>query len=296
MTIVDGGLAIQLERQGHDLSSALWSAAMLRDDPEEIVAAHRAFLNAGAHIVTTASYQASFAGFAAAGIGDTEAAQLMTRSVQLARRAVDEHAPTTSERAAVAASVGPYGAMRADGSEYRGRYGRSRAELRDWHDRRLGVLIDSGADLLAIETIPDMDEAEAILDLLGGTEMPAWLSYTIEGEWTRAGQPLCEAFAMVAGIEQIKAVGVNCCDPGDVLPAIRLATEASGLPVVVYPNSGEGWDARARAWTGEGRSLPQLTPSWSEAGARIIGGCCRVTPEQIGAMCAVAATGCGNEV
>lgn len=289
VTILDGGLATQLEH--HDLSGALWSAALLRDAPNDIVAAHRAFLDAGAQIVTTASYQASFAGFANAGIQDAEAARLMTRSVALARRAVDEHPSAASRRVAVAASVGPYGAALADGSEYRGRYGRSRDELRDWHARRLEVLIDSGADLLAIETIPDVDEAEVILGLLGGTQMPAWLSYTIEGERTRAGQPLHEAFAVVQGIEQIRAVGVNCCDPHDVLPAISLATRASALPVIVYPNSGQGWDVGTRAWTGPGRSLAQHAPSWVEAGARIIGGCCQVTPAQIEALRAAVVAG-----
>lgn len=295
VTILDGGLATQLEHQGHDLSGALWSGRLLRDDPNDIVAAHRAFLDAGAQIVTTASYQASFTGFANAGIQHAEAARLMTRSVALARRAVEEHSSAASQRAAVAASVGPYGAALADGSEYRGRYGRSAAQLRDWHARRIEVLIDSGADLLAIETIPDVDEAEAILGLLGETQMPAWLSFTIQGERTRAGQPLGEAFAVAQGIEQVVAVGVNCCDPRDVLPAIRLASQVSALPVVVYPNSGQGWDARTRAWTGTGLSLPQHAPSWVEADARIIGGCCQVTAAQIGAMRAALVADSGND-
>ncbi|WP_210424429.1 homocysteine S-methyltransferase [Gephyromycinifex aptenodytis] len=281
LTISDGGLATQLERQGHDLSGTLWSAALLARDPQAIVAAHRAFLEAGSQVVTTASYQASFTGFSAAGIEEGEATRLMRLSVALARQAAEEHQNTSGQRAAVAASLGPYGAALADGSEYRGRYGLSGWQLRDWHARRLELLVNSGADLLAIETIPDAEEAQEIVGLLAGTGMPAWLAYTIDGEFTRAGQPLEEAFALVQGVEEIKAVGVNCCDPLDVLPAVRRAADSTSRPVVVYPNSGEGWDAAERVWTGSGHSLKQLAPAWVQAGARIIGGCCRVTPEQI---------------
>lgn len=272
--INDGGLATELEARGHDLSDPLWSARLLADDPHEIVSVHAAFYRAGAAIATTASYQASFEGFASRGIDRAEAAGLLRRSVELAKTARD-HAGAGG---LVAASVGPYGAALADGSEYRGRYGLSVAALRRWHRPRLEILADAGADVLACETVPDIDEAEALVDLVGSVGAPAWLSYTIDGTGTRAGQPLAEAFAVAAGVREIVAIGVNCCAPEDVLPAIEIAA-AAGKPVIVYPNSGERWDGRG--WAGRRSFSARLATQWVAAGARLVGGCCRVGPADI---------------
>jgi homocysteine S-methyltransferase len=272
--ISDGGLATELEARGHDLSDPLWSAKLLADAPHEIVAVHSAYFRAGAAIATTASYQASFEGFAAHGIDRREAARLLRRSVELATAARDE---AGAHGLIVAASVGPYGAALADGSEYRGRYGLSVAALTRWHRPRLEILAAAGADVLACETVPDVDEAEALVGLVRSVGVPAWLSYTIDGTKTRAGQSLAEAFAVAAGVPEIVAVGVNCCAPDDVLPAIRLANV--GKPVIVYPNSGERWDGRA--WVGPSRFSARLATQWVAAGARIVGGCCRVGPADI---------------
>ncbi|MDQ0381915.1 homocysteine S-methyltransferase [Amycolatopsis thermophila] len=282
MTVVlDGGLATELEARGHDLSDALWSARLLADDPAEIVAAHRAFFRAGARVATTASYQASFAGFAEAGLDRGEAVRLLEVSVELAREA------RTDPGQLVAASIGPYGATLADGSEYRGHYGLSVAELAAFHRPRAEVLAAAGPDLLACETVPDVDEAEAMLLAIEGLGVPAWLSYTIDGEATRGGQPLTEAFAVARGNDQVVAVGVNCCDPRDVAAAVTIAREASGKPVIAYPNSGENWDARARRWAGSSRFAPALVRDWLDAGASWVGGCCRVGPGDIAALAAV---------
>ncbi|MGO9506644.1 MAG: homocysteine S-methyltransferase [Mycobacterium sp.] len=286
--ISDGGLATELEARGNDLSDPLWSARLLADAPHEITAVHAAYFRAGAKIATTASYQASFEGFAARGIGrdgERGAIALLRRSVELAKAARDE---AGAEGLWVAASVGPYGAALADGSEYRGRYGLSDAALADWHRPRLEVLAGAGADVLALETIPDLDEAEALLTLLPELGAPAWLSYTIDGTRTRAGQPLADAFAVAAGIPEVVALGVNCCTPDDVLPAIGMA-RASGKPVIVYPNSGEHWDGRG--WVGRSRFSAQLASQWIAAGARIVGGCCRVGPADIADLAAVASRG-----
>jgi homocysteine S-methyltransferase len=272
--VTDGGLATELEARGHDLSDPLWSARLLADAPREIEAVHAAFFRAGAVIATTASYQASFDGFAARGIDHAATAGLLLRSVELARSAASCNW--------VAASIGPYGAALADGSEYRGRYGLSVAGLAAWHRPRLEVLAEAAPDVLACETIPDVDEAQALAGLVSQLDVPAWLSYTIEGAQTRAGQPLAEAFAVAAGIPQIAAVGVNCCAPTDVLPAIEVAREVTGKPVVVYPNSGERWENRR--WVGPKRSSIDLVPQWVAAGARIVGGCCRVRPADIAAL------------
>ena len=280
--ITDGGLATELEARGHDLSDDLWSARLLVDAPEEITAVHCAFYRAGASIATTASYQASFDGFAERGIGRTDAARLLRSSVELAKAARDE----VGGQLWVAASVGPYGAALGNGEEYVGRYGLSVAQLADWHRPRLEVLADAGADVLALETVPDVDEAEALVGLVHELGVPAWLSYTIAGTTTRAGQPLTDAFAIAAGVPEVVAVGVNCCAPADVEHAVRVAREVTGKPVIAYPNSGEAWDGEHRTWIGKSGWSAELVPRWAAAGARIIGGCCRVRPADIAEIAA----------
>ncbi|CAM5634969.1 homocysteine S-methyltransferase OS=Streptomyces griseomycini OX=66895 GN=FHS37_002826 PE=4 SV=1 [Streptomyces griseomycini] len=231
----------------------------------------------------TASYQATFEGFARRGTGRERTAELLALSVECARtaarRARGPHRPLW-----VAASVGPYGAMLADGSEYRGRYGLTVSELERFHRPRAEVLAAAGPDVLALETVPDTDEAEALLRVVRGLGVPAWLSYSAAGDRTRAGQPLEEAFALAADADEVIAVGVNCCAPEDADRAVALAARVTGKPVVVYPNSGETWDARARAWTGRPTFTAGRVTRWRESGARLIGGCCRVGPETISAI------------
>lgn len=282
--VSDGGLATELEARGWDLSGTLWSARLLIDAPNEVKAVHLACYRAGAAIATTASYQASFPGFAANGVGRDDTERLLRRSVDLARAAGAE----MDGKRWVAASIGPYGAAQADGSEYRGRYGLSVAQLAAWHRPRLEVLAGAEPDVLACETIPDVDEAEALVGLIEQLGMPAWLSYTIDGDHTRAGQSLADAFAVAAGVPQIVAVGVNCCAPADVLPAIRVAREVTGKPVIGYPNSGERWEHRR--WVGRRTFTATLVPGWVAAGARIVGGCCRVGPADISAVAKAAKT------
>ncbi|SFE90717.1 homocysteine S-methyltransferase [Actinacidiphila alni] len=287
--VLDGGLSNQLADQGCDLSDPLWSARLLADAPEQIEAAHTAYVRAGAQVLITASYQATYEGFARRGTGRAEASALLARSVELARRAA---AGGTDVR--VAASVGPYGAMLADGSEYRGRYGLSVRELERFHRPRIETLAAAGPDVLALETVPDADEAEALLRAAEGAGVPVWLSYTVEGERTRAGQPLAEAFTVAAGRDEVAAVGVNCCAPADAEHAVRVAAAVTGKPAVVYPNSGERWDAGTRRWRGGSTFDPARVTAWRTAGARLIGGCCRVGPAEIGALAAVLGGGEGR--
>ena len=280
--VLDGGLSTELEARGHDVSSALWSARLLRDDPEAIVAAHAAFAAAGAQVATTASYQATFGGFAAAGIDPAETARLITSSVQLARRGAPD--------GWVAGSVGPYGAMLADGSEYTGGYVDAVGvrELRAFHRPRMELLAEAGADVLACETVPAAAEAEALLAEAEALGVPIWLSLTtVTGDdgvvRTRRGERAGDVFAMTDGVDAVVAVGVNCTDPAGVGPAIEAAARG-GKPVVVYPNSGEAWDAAGRRWTGTPGVSPDAVPGWVDAGARLIGGCCRVRPQHITAI------------
>ncbi|MEU4929049.1 homocysteine S-methyltransferase [Streptomyces yokosukanensis] len=283
--VLDGGMSNQLESAGYDLSDELWSARLLAERPEAVTAAHLAYFRAGADVAITASYQATFEGFARHGIGRDDAVRLLALSVDLAREAARQARGAGIERPLwVAASVGPYGAMLADGSEYRGRYGLSMAELERFHRPRIEALAAAAPDVLALETVPDADEGAALLAAVRGLGVPAWLSYTVDGRRTRAGQPLEEAFALAADVDEVIAVGVNCCAPQDVAPAVEIASRITGKPVVVYPNSGETWDAEARAWTGGATFGAGQVAAWREAGARLIGGCCRVGPDGIAAI------------
>ncbi|WP_405823705.1 homocysteine S-methyltransferase [Streptomyces sp. NBC_00838] len=309
--VLDGGLSDQLRAQGCDLSDDLWSARLLVDGPWQIEAAHAAYVRAGAQVLITAGYQATYEGFARRGIGRDRASELLADSVTLARRA----GAGVAREVWVAASVGPYGAMLADGGEYRGRYGLSVRELERFHRPRIETLATAGPDVLALETVPDTDEAEALLRAAGGCGVPVWLSYTVAGDRTRAGQPLAEAFALAADEDDVIAVGVNCCDPADADAAVALAATITGKPVVVYPNSGEEWDAKTRQWAGEGQGAgegrgegplppvarpPSVSPfspdrlhAWQAAGARLLGGCCRVGPARIAEVAEVLDPGRG---
>ncbi|MEU6218770.1 homocysteine S-methyltransferase [Streptomyces sp. NPDC047022] len=290
--VLDGGLSNQLESAGHDLGDALWSARLLAERPEAITGAHLSYFLAGADVAITSSYQATFEGFARRGTGRDKAAGLLRLSVDLAREAAARARARGVRRPLwVAASAGPYGAMLADGSEYRGRYGLTVAELEAFHRPRLEALAAAGPDVLALETVPDTDEAAALLRAVRGLGVPAWLSYSVSGDRTRAGQPLQEAFALAADADEVIAVGVNCCAPEDVSAAVRTAARVTGKPVVAYPNSGEGWDAEAHAWDGRVTFTASEAVGWRDAGAGLIGGCCRVGPDSITAVARALARG-----
>ncbi|GGB41827.1 homocysteine S-methyltransferase [Flexivirga endophytica] len=281
--VLDGGLSTALELRGADLTGGLWTARLLAEQPELIRQAHRDYFRAGAQVATAATYQASVAGFVAAGIERERAERLIAQGVRLAAEVRDEFADSRPGLL-VAASIGPYGAVLADGSEYRGRYGVSAAELRDFHGPRLELLAAAGPDLFAVETIPDVDEAVVLVDLLGELGMPAWFSYSVRGDSTCAGQPLTDAYAVLADCTPLVAAGANCCAARDVLPALRTAVAATGLPAVAYPNRGGDWDSATKTWSAGEQLDPALVDEWVAAGATYIGGCCGVGPAQIAAV------------
>ncbi len=279
--VLDGGLSNALEDRGLDLSSDLWTARLLLDDPSQIAAVHRDYYLAGADVATTASYQASVPSLVAAGLSQREAEQTIVGSVELAREVRDSLAASSDRRLLVAASVGPYGAVLADGSEYRGGYGVSAAALRDFHGPRLELLASAGPDLLAVETIPDADEAEVLVPLLDELGLPAWFSYSVSGDTTRAGQALSDAYDVLADSSSIIAAGVNCSAPSDAAFAVRTAVEVTGRPAVAYPNLGESWDSETHTWRGDPAFDAAAAPGWVAEGARLVGGCCRVGPRDI---------------
>jgi homocysteine S-methyltransferase len=279
IVVLDGAMASELERRGHDLADALWSARLLLDAPEAIAAVHRDYIDAGADIITTASYQATLPGLIARGLDRATAVDVLRNAGTIACEARDAR----SADVLVAASLGPYGAYLADGSEYCGAYGRSVAELVEFHQERIAI-VASGVDLLAFETVPDAREIEAIATILRATSGPsALVSCSLaDGDHLADGTPLEEIARTLAGIERIAAIGVNCCAPTFVSAAVRTFARHGDKPVLVYPNAGERWNADAHQWSGAGadaQAILALVPEWIEAGARIVGGCCRTGPE-----------------
>jgi homocysteine S-methyltransferase len=286
--VLDGGLATELEAQGHDLSDSLWSARLLRDEPAAIEEAHVAYLRAGAQVAITASYQASVESFARAGTPPGEAEGLLRRSVELARRArtrVAAERPAVAD-ALVAASVGPYGAVLGEGQEYTGDYGGLDAgDLEAFHERRLRVLIAAEPDCIACETIPRADEAAILAQSLDRLEAPAgWISFTCrDGESTWHGEPIERAVEAAVSGTRVIAVGINCTAPEHVAELLRRAATATDLPLVAYPNSGRVWDGIGRRWlaVGSDRFAIDAVSGWIAAGARLVGGCCGIGPAAI---------------
>lgn len=281
--MLDGGLSNALEDRGADLSGELWTARLLRDDPGLVRAVHTAYFEAGADVASSATYQASAAGLQAAGMTRGEAEETVRRGVRVAREARDEAADRLGRTLRVAASVGPYGAVLADGSEYRGDYGLTAAQLRDFHAPRLDLLLSESPDLLGVETIPSLLEAQVLAELLTELDVPAWLSFSVADGRLRTGEPWGEGFAVAASIPRLVATGVNCCHTAEVVPALR-AVAGAGVPGIAYPNGGGGWDAQARAWADTGAFDPASGPDWVAAGAAYVGGCCQVGPEQIAGL------------
>jgi homocysteine S-methyltransferase len=276
--ILDGGLSTQLERLGASFDSPLWTGQALLDNPELIERAHRDFVEAGADVVITASYQISRYGFEQLGRTAAEADAALRASIEVAFAAV------AGTNALVAASVGPYGAILHDGSEYRGNYGVSRDALEKFHAERIAVLAEAAPDLFAIETIPDLLEVEAVVAALESTtDIPAWLSVTVGPDgrlW--AGQSLAQVAAAVAGHDQIVALGLNCLDPNITEAAIAELRAATSLPIVVYPNGGGVWSAETGKWSVPHSGLHiETCQTWVAAGAGAVGGCCGVSASDI---------------
>ena len=288
--ILDGAFASELERRGLCLADELWSARALLDYPELVRAVHLDYLRAGAEIITTASYQATLEGFCRKGAAREKAAELIRRSVRLAREAAALYQSENPAAAPplIAASLGPYGACLADGSEYRGGYGLTKEELRLFHRERLRLLAEAHPDIIAFETLPSLLEAEALVEeLRTHPQLSCWLSFSCrDGRRISDGTPLALCAARLAAAPQVAALGVNCTAPEFITPLIRQIRQETKKPVIVYPNSGETYDTESGRWHGARLPLAVCAAAWQEAGACIIGGCCRTRPEDIAALAA----------
>lgn len=300
--VVDGGLATELERHGADLNDPLWSAKCLISFPQLIKRVHLDYLEAGANIIISASYQATLQGFEAKGINLEEGEALLRKSVEIAREAREAYysglddgvdAKTEIHPILVAASVGSYGAYLADGSEYSGIYGEkvTLQTLKDFHRRRVQVLDDSGADLIAFETIPNKLEAQAYADILkeDNIKTPAWFSFNSkDGVNVVSGDSIQDCAAIAASCDRVVSVGINCTPPRFIDGLIQSLQKVTTKPILIYPNSGETYDPDRKEWvpaTGvSDESFVSYVSKWNETGASLIGGCCRTTPNTIRAI------------
>ena len=273
-TLIDGGLSTALEQLGNSLNTTLWSGELLKSHGDQLRAAHSLFVDAGAEVLISSSYQVTYPGCLARGWTEAEVDEALALSTELAR----------FPHVKVAASVGPYGAYCADGSEYRGNYGLSVDELKQFHRKRLEKLIATKPDLLAIETIPELTEAQAILELLQEIDpnFPFWMSFSCNSETTlSSGELFADAVKLVNESTGAIAVGINCTSPTLIRALLQSATSA--IPFVVYPNSGRIWDADAKQWQGPQEFSFEASDiqAWKALGATLIGGCCGVSPTDL---------------
>ena len=288
LRVIDGAMATELEQRGCDISGPLWSARVIENSPSSIEAVHASYLDAGADCLLTASYQVSSAGYAELGLPAVNATDDLIRSVKLARDARDKVAYCSQRRIWIAASLGPYGAALHNGAEYHGNYACTFDELVQFHAARLAPLVSTSADLVAFETIPSLEEARAIVTALRQSrQIAAWISFSCrDGRTVNHGEPIADCGALLDLEPQIVAVGVNCTAPQWITPLISELKSVTRKPIVVYPNSGEQWDAEHRSWRGESDpgEFGAWAREWFAAGAQAVGGCCRTGPEHIRAI------------
>ncbi len=290
LLVLDGPMGTELERRGYDISDNLWSARLLAEDPDAIEQIHRDYLEAGADIVTCASYQATIPGFLKAGYTESEAGCLIRKSMEIA-----EHARKTwwnKRKTAlagrpwplIAGDIGPYGAYLANGSEYTGNYHLSRDGYISFHLRRMEILKEAGADLFAVETCPKLEEAVVCAELLEDLGADYWISFTFRSENEISdGTPASEVAEALKDYPHLQCVGVNCVSPDLVDGILKNFRKISDLPLAAYPNSGEIYDRATGQWKSAPNrgSFSEMAKAWYADGAVMIGGCCRTRPADI---------------
>lgn len=293
--ILHGALGTEMEALGYDISGKLWSAKYLLEKSEVIQELHETYVAAGADLITTSSYQATLPGLVEAGLTEKAAEQIIALTVRLAKAARDKvwGALNETEKAKrpyplISGDVGPYAAYLANGSEYSGDYGKITInELKDFHRPRIQILLDQGVDLLALETIPNRLETQALIELLAEEfpEAEAYMSFTVQiPDAISDGNSLAEMAKLVSQSNQILAVGINCSSPLLYNQALSFL-ENTGKALITYPNSGEVYDGDSQTWKPKDKdalTLVEHSKYWhAHFGVKILGGCCRTRPNDI---------------
>ena len=214
--ILDGGLSNVLEGMGCNLEHPLWTALLVQTNPELIIKAHLAYLEAGATCITSSGYQASVDAYMQIGESKLNAEQYILKSLRLAltARQIHQEKHNNVHNISVAASMGPYGAFLADGSEYTGDYNIKDHDLHLFHKSRIDLLRESSADYFAFETIPSLQEVMVLSKLLKETSKPSWISFSCKDELhLNDGHKISDAVTLIADHPNFFAVGVNCTAP-----------------------------------------------------------------------------------
>lgn len=289
--IADGAMATELENMGCDLNDSLWSAKVLANNPELMKKVHKSYFEAGADCGISGSYQATIEGFVARGYSEEESENLIKKAVEILAQSREEWWEEEGKEKGrvypvVSASVGPYGAYLADGSEYVGGYKIGKEELKTFHKKRLKLLWEAGADILAVETIPCLDEAVAVAELINelGDNSNCWISFSCKNSTEISdGTSISECAKILNDFDCVKAIGINCTAPEYVGNLIKEVVKNTEKPVIVYPNSGEEYDPITKTWSGGelGKTYLEFVKEWIECGAKIVGGCCKTTPRNI---------------
>ena len=298
LLILHGALGTEMEALGYDISGKLWSAKYLLEKSEVIQELHETYVAAGADLITTSSYQATLPGLVEAGLTEKAAEQIIALTVRLAKAARDKvwGALDETEKAKrpyplISGDVGPYAAYLANGSEYSGDYGEITInELKDFHRPRIQILLDQGVDLLALETIPNRLETQALIELLAEEfpEAEAYMSFTVQiPDAISDGTSLAEMAKLVSQSNQILAVGINCSSPLLYNQALSFLKN-TGKALITYPNSGEVYDGDSQTWKSKDKdalTLVEHSKYWhAHFGVKILGGCCRTRPNDIKAL------------
>ncbi len=288
--VIDGSMSTALEKLGANLNSRLWTAKALARTPELVKQVHLDYFRAGADCGITCSYQATIPGLMENGYTEEEAKALIARSVSVFLEARDEWWEAEGKASGRAwplclAGIGPYGAYLADGSEYRGKYGIGRAKLRAFHQERMEILWNAGADLLLIETQPSLEEALVEAQIAEELGADYWVSFSCrDGKHIHEGDLLRDcAEALSVDHPHLKMIGVNCTKPEYIGELIGELKGAAALPVAVYPNSGEEYDPLTKTWHGQAdqKSFGEYALDYFRRGADAVGGCCTTVDTHI---------------
>ena len=291
LMVIDGSMSTGLELLGCSFKDSLWTAKTLAEDPEKVKQVHLEYFRAGADCGITCSYQATIPGLMAHGYSEKEAEAIIARSVQVFLEARKEWWQKEGKAAGRAyplclAGCGPYGAYLADGSEYRGNYGVSDQVLHKFHQRRAEILWAAGADMLLFETQPSLHEVLIEADIAEKLGADYWISFSCkDGQFTHEGDKLTDCAKILSnGHPHLRMLGVNCTPPKYMTEIVAALKAGTDLPIGIYPNSGEIYDAVTKTWHGETddqKSFGAYAREWYLAGAQAVGGCCRTAATHI---------------